>query len=77
MDYRRGARFDDVLAITVWADWVRAASLRMGCVIYSEAGDALAAGATEHALVNGEGRPRRLPPATRAALAALAVRAAP
>jgi len=75
LDYHQGARFDDVLTVTVWLDWVRAASIRMACAIADEEGALLASGATEHAVVNGEGRVRRLPRETRDTFLALAVRA--
>jgi len=76
MDYYQGARFDDVLEIAVWLDWVRAASLRM-CATISTGGTLLASGATEHALVDGSGRVRRLPKESREAFRKLAVRDSP
>jgi acyl-CoA thioester hydrolase len=68
--YHRSARFDDVLDITTWAEWIRGASLRMAYRITCPArGDELvASGATEHASVNSQGRLRRLPRERRAAL---------
>lgn len=70
--YHRSARFDDVLAITTWAEWIRGASLRMAYRVTRPAhGDELvASGATEHASVNSQGRLRRLPRERRIALAA-------
>jgi acyl-CoA thioester hydrolase len=70
--YHRGARFDDTLAITTWAEWIRGASLRMAYRITLPArGDELvASGATEHAAVDSRGRLRRLPRERRFELAA-------
>jgi acyl-CoA thioester hydrolase len=65
--YLRSAAFDDVLAITTWLEWVRGASLRMAYEI--RRGDELVArGATEHAMVDLAGRPRRIPPERRTVL---------
>ncbi len=60
LDYRRSAVFDDVLEICTWMVWVRGASLRMGYEV-RRGSDVLAEGATEHAMVDLEGRPRRIP----------------
>ncbi len=69
VQYRRSARFDDVLSITTWMEWVRRASLRMAYAIHR--GDELvASGASEHAMVDLDGRPRGIPPARRAVLRA-------
>jgi acyl-CoA thioester hydrolase len=73
LDYRVGARFDDLLVVTTWAEWVRGASLRMA---YSIARDEelLVTGATEHASVSGEnGRVRRIPKPDRSRLMRLAL----
>lgn len=67
--YHRSASFDDVLAVTTWMEWVKRASLRMAYEI--RRGDELvASGATEHAMVDLEGRPRGIPPARRTILLA-------
>ncbi|HTY16872.1 MAG TPA: thioesterase family protein [Myxococcota bacterium] len=58
--YLRSAVFDDVLAITTWPEWVRGASLRMAYEI-RRGDELLAAGASEHAMVDLDGRPRRIP----------------
>jgi acyl-CoA thioester hydrolase len=71
LDYQRSAGFDDEIEISTWLERARGASLAMGYVI-RRGGERLGGGRTEHALVDGDGRPRRLPPAERAALAALA-----
>lgn len=68
LDYRRSAVFDDLLEICTWMVWVRGASLRMGYDV-RRGGDMLAEGATEHAMVDLEGRPRRIPKERRDLLA--------
>jgi acyl-CoA thioester hydrolase len=60
IDYLRSAAFDDVLAIATWLEWVRGASLRMSYEIRRD-GELLARAATEHAMVDDEGRLRRIP----------------
>lgn len=65
--YHRSARFDDRLAITTWMQWVKRASLRMAYEI-RRGEDLVASGATEHAMVDLDGRPRGIPPARRAVL---------
>jgi acyl-CoA thioester hydrolase len=68
--YHRSAAFDDVLDVTTWMEWVKRASLRMAYEI--RRGDELvASGATEHAMVDLEGRPRGIPPERRAVLRTL------
>ena len=58
--YRRSARFDDVIEVSTWLEWVRGASLRMA--YHLRCADAeIAVGATEHAAVDLDGRVRRLP----------------
>jgi acyl-CoA thioester hydrolase len=68
--YHRSAAFDDVLEITTWLEWVRGASLGMGYRI-RRGGDLLVTGASEHALVDREGRLRRIPPEHRTRMRAL------
>ena len=58
--YHRSARFDDVLEISTWLEWVGGASLRMAYELRC-ASARIASGATEHAVVDLEGRVRRLP----------------
>ncbi|MEB2344250.1 MAG: thioesterase family protein [Deltaproteobacteria bacterium] len=65
--YHRSAGFDDLLAVTTWMEWLRRASLRMAYEI-RRAGTLVASGATEHAMVDLEGRPRGIPPERRAVL---------
>ena len=70
VDYHRPARFADVVEITVWAEAVRRASLRMAYVLHV-AGEIIATGATDHAAVDDTGKVCRLPKPRRAALLAL------
>lgn len=60
LDYLRSAVFDDVIEIATWMEWVRGASLKMGYEVRREA-VILAVGFTEHAMVDLEGHPRRIP----------------
>ncbi len=60
VDYQLPARFDDEIAVTVWVEWVRGASLRMAYELTSGDG-LLVTAATEHAVVDGDGRVRRIP----------------
>lgn len=60
IDYLRSAAFDDELAVTTWVEWVCGASLRMAYEV--RRGDTLVSrAATEHAMVDLDGRPRRIP----------------
>jgi acyl-CoA thioester hydrolase len=60
LDYRQSARFDDILEVTTWLEWVRGASLAMAYTIVCDA-ILLVTGRTEHASINDEGRVRRIP----------------
>ena len=71
VDYLRPAVYDDLLAVTTWLEWVRGASLRMAYEI-RRGDDLLVRAATEHAVVDLEGRLRRIPAERRAELAKLA-----
>jgi acyl-CoA thioester hydrolase len=64
LDYRQSARFDDILEVTTWLEWVRGASLAMAYTIVCDA-ILLVTGRTEHASINGDGRVRRIPRADR------------
>lgn len=68
LDYARGVKFDEQIEISVWAAWVRGASLRMEYLLRSANG-VVASGATEHAMVDNNGRVRRIPEAQRRAMA--------
>ena len=60
IDYRRPLRFDDRVEISTWIVELRGASLRMAYVLRCH-GEVVASAATEHALVDESGRPRRIP----------------
>jgi len=71
VDYRAPLRFDDIVEVGVWLEWVRGASLRMAYALARDE-SLVATAATEHAMVDDGGRVRRIPPADRATLRALA-----
>jgi acyl-CoA thioester hydrolase len=58
--YVRPARYDDVLQVHATLESVGRARVRFVYEVERD-GEILATGATEHAAVDGEGRPRRLP----------------
>jgi len=66
--YRRAARFDEELDVSVWVQWVRGASLGIAYEIRC-GDDQVATAITEHAMVDGDGRPCRIPRAQRESLA--------
>ncbi len=72
LDYKMSARFDDVIDVTTWLEWVRGASLAMAYRIECK-GVLLFTGRTEHASINGEGRVRRIPKVDRERLGKLAL----
>ena len=63
--------YRDVLEIRAWLDEVRGASLRMAYAV-ARSGQLVATAATEHALVDLDGRPRRIPRERRTNLARVA-----
>jgi acyl-CoA thioester hydrolase len=67
LDYRQSARFDDILEVTTWLEWVRGASLAMAYTIVCGS-TLLVTGRTEHASINDEGKVRRIPKEDRARL---------
>jgi acyl-CoA thioester hydrolase len=67
VSYQRAARFDDLLDIRCWLERVRGASLRIAYEV-ARGDQRIATGATEHAMVDGSGRPRRIPRERRAIL---------
>ena len=71
-DFKRSAEFDDLLSVTTWLDWIRGASLAMAYEV-RRAEDLLGMGVTEHALVDTQGRPNRIPAERREHLRRLAV----
>ena len=68
LDYRGSTKFDDLLDVTTWLEWVRGASLAMGYQIKCVERLVLT-GRTEHASVNEDGRVRRIPKEDRTRLA--------
>ncbi len=60
VDYNKSASFDDRIEVTTWLEQVRGASLRMAYRI-TRSDELLITGATEHAVVDTEGRLRRIP----------------
>jgi acyl-CoA thioester hydrolase len=66
--YLLAAAFDDELEVSTWLDAIRGASLRM---VYSvrRGEELVATAATEHAMVDGSGRLRRIPRELRERLA--------
>ncbi|MBN1656234.1 MAG: acyl-CoA thioesterase [Deltaproteobacteria bacterium] len=60
ISYHRSSRFHDNLAVTTALKWVRGAS---ACFVYEIRceRDLVVTGFTEHAFVDGQGRPRRIP----------------
>ena len=69
--FLRPAQFDDTVEITTWLDWVRRVTLRMSYEI-RRGQELLATAETEHAMVDLQGRPRRIPVERRAGLVRLA-----
>jgi len=59
-EYKRAAVFDDVVEVKTWLDWVRGVSLAMSYEL-KRGDDLLGVGTTEHALVDLDGRPSRIP----------------
>ena len=76
IDYLRSTGFDDVIEIAVWLDWVRGASM---CIDYELTcdGTCIATASTVHAMVDREGRVRRIPKERAENLRGLALRLAP
>jgi acyl-CoA thioester hydrolase len=72
LDYKQPARFDEVLDVTTWLEWLRGASLAMAYRIEC-GGTLLLTGRTEHASVNDDGRVRRIPKQDRLRLGRLAL----
>jgi acyl-CoA thioester hydrolase len=74
LQYRRATRFDDILEVTTWLEWVRGASLAMAYQIVCR-DQLILTGRTEHACINDEGRVRRIPKRDRVRLAQQALAA--
>jgi acyl-CoA thioester hydrolase len=60
IDYRRPLRFDDRVEISTWLQELRGASLRMAYLLRCD-DQVVASAATEHAMVDAAGHPRRIP----------------
>jgi acyl-CoA thioester hydrolase len=73
INYRKSAVFDDVIEIAAWLDWVRGASMRIDYELTCDS-TCVATASTVHAMVDNEGRARRIPKAQAENLKALALR---
>lgn len=60
IDYRRPLRFDDRLDVTTWIRRLRGASIDMDYRLTCD-GEVVGSASTRHAMVDGEGRPARIP----------------
>ena len=60
-DFRASARYDEVVTITTRLVRASGVRVRFTYVVTREDGTVLATGRTEHASVDGRGRPQRLP----------------
>jgi len=76
IDYRRSTGFDDVIEIAAWLDWVRGASMRIEYALGCD-GACVATASTVHAMVDRNGRARRIPRDRIENLRRLALRPAP
>jgi acyl-CoA thioester hydrolase len=70
--YHRSLRFDDVVRITCWLDWVKGVSLGFRYVLTCD-GQLVLSASTDHAVVDMQGRPHRMPPERRDAFRRLLV----
>ena len=75
VQFKKPARFADTIEITCWVIHVGGASLEIGYRLDC-GGELLVSAVTEHALVDGQGRPRRIPRERRDSLRALAAESA-
>ncbi|HET9622623.1 MAG TPA: thioesterase family protein [Kofleriaceae bacterium] len=69
-EYKRPARYEDLIEVETWVSELRGASLRFAYRISCN-GELLAEGTTRHAVTDKTGRPRALPPALREAVPAI------
>jgi len=76
IDYHRSTGFDDWIEIVAWLDWVRGASMHIDYELTCD-GDRVATASTVHAMVNREGRVRRIPKKQAENLRRLALRPGP
>ncbi len=65
--YRRAVQFDDPVEVAVWVDSVGRASCRIAYELRSN-GNLVATATTDLGMVDGTGRPKRIPPERRAAM---------
>ncbi len=79
VQYRSPARFDDIVLVDCWLEWVKNASLRFGYEMRLEAapGALVAQAGTEHAAVDDHGRLTRVPRERRDHLRSLVTTATP
>lgn len=66
--YRRAVQFHDPLEVAVWLEWVKGASCGIGYEVRTGA-DLVATALTEHGMVDGTGRPVRIPAERRKSMA--------
>jgi acyl-CoA thioester hydrolase len=59
--YRRPARYDQEIDVQAWIESLSRASLRFSYRVTDNDGTLLAEGSTEHACVDGTGKPVRIP----------------
>jgi acyl-CoA thioester hydrolase len=76
IDYLKSTGFDDVIEVTVWLDWVRGASMRIAYELICD-GNCVATASTVHAMIDREGRVRRIPKERVENLKKLALRPGP
>lgn len=60
VSYKRPCRFADAIDVTCWLAWARHASLGFHYRL-TVAGQLVATGESDHAMIDQEGRPKRLP----------------
>lgn len=76
VDYHKSTGFDDRIEIAAWLDWVRGASMRIDYELSCD-GACVGTASTVHAMVDHEGRVRRIPKERAENLKRLALRTAP
>lgn len=65
-DYRRAARYDDLVWIETSVESLGRASVRFAYAVVRDDGERLATGTTEHCFMSREGKPVRVPAELRA-----------
>jgi acyl-CoA thioester hydrolase len=70
--YRQPSRYDDELVISAAVTEVRRARVTIGYEIHGLDGELRVEGATTHAVIGDDGKPRRIPPEFRDAALAMA-----